>query len=141
MPEEDKKVENVTLLQGVLAAAMLLGLLGVVQGLRLVQRVNAANPDVLEKPAVVREILHIGWFSSRVVLSIPLEDTALHIPCRLPRGRLNGRRIRETDVVTALWHRCAMEAVAARTVWIGQMLLTAGFAVMICTVLVYVMLF
>lgn len=134
-------MEGWMMIQALPGVAIALSLLLVVRGLWLIQRANAAEEDVLQVNAVVREIVHIGWFSSQVMLTLPLEDLVLHVPCRVPRGRLAGGKARVTDVVPVLWRRGAMEAVALQTIRIGQVMLVTGFAAMMCTALAWVMLF
>lgn len=123
-----------------MGTALLLCLLLMLRGLWLVQRANAAEEGVLQVSAVVREVVQMRLFSSWVVLTLPLEDLALRVPCRLPKGRLNGR-VRVTDPVAVLWRKGELEAVALQTIRRGQVMLVAGFAAMTCIVLAWVMLF
>ena len=123
-----------------MAAAAVIGLGFMVKGLIDMQRINAAAPDVLELPAVVRQLTPDGK-DMNAMLTLNVEDEVVHVSCHLP-GPWFGRSKRQvTDLVRVYWRKGDKRAVAAETIRDGQRMFIIGFVALTAIALLYVILF
>lgn len=123
-----------------LAGAMLISLGFIVRGLLDMQRVNTADPDVVELRGVVRELSKGRGGSMEATLTLNPGDEVCHVQCTLPGPWLCGRRRQVTDLVRVLWRRGDATAVAVQTIRDGQAMFILGCAALAVVVLLYMLL-
>ena len=123
-----------------LAAAALISLAYFVKGLLDMQRVNTADPEVLELQGVVRELRDVGGGAAEATVTLNADDEVVHVQCHLPGPWLVGRKRQVTDLVRVLWRKGDKRAVAAETIADGQTMFILGFAGLAAAVLLYIFL-
>lgn len=121
-----------------LALSALISVWFVIKGLMDMQRVNTADPAVIELQGVVRELRHGG---SQAIVTINAGEEVRHVLCDLPGPWIAGRRRQVTDLVPVLWRRGENRAVAAETIRDGQTMFIIGFAALALAAVLYMMLF
>lgn len=109
-----------------LAAAAAVSLWFMLRGLMDMQRMNTADPEVLEIQAVIRELTPHGRFDQLAVVTISLEEEVKHVDCILPGGWFGAKRRQVTDFVRVLWRKGDVRAVALQTIRDGQTMFILG---------------
>ena len=126
-----------TAVQILLAAAAALSLLFMVKGLVDMQKINAADANVLEVQGVVRKATPRGS-GMMAVVTLNVEGEVRYVDCMLP-GPLFGRcRYQATDFVRVLWRRGDARAVSVHTIRQGQAMFIIGImALAVCGLLAF----
>lgn len=130
----------VVLAKVLLAGAVLISLWFVIRGLLDMQRINTADPEVLELQGVVRDMQPAAKGNVEATLTLNVGEEVCHVQCLLPGPWLWGRRRQVTDLVRVHWRRGEMRAVAAQTISDGQLMFILGFAGLAAAVLLYILL-
>ena len=123
-----------------LGGAALISLWFTVRGLIDMQRVNTADPDVLELQGVVRELQTMSGGAVDATITLNAGDEVRHVRCLLPGPWLLGRKRQVTDLVRVLWRRGDQRAVARETIRDGQAMFILGFAGLALAALLYMIL-
>ncbi|MBR3763029.1 MAG: hypothetical protein IKK57_00585 [Clostridia bacterium] len=127
--------------KGMLALAAALSLWFMARGLMDMQRVNTADPDVLELQGIIRQLTPRGRYDMQAVVTIQAEDEVKHVDCLLPGGWLKGRKRQVTDFVRVYWRRGDARAVAVQSVRDGQIMFIIGILALAVSGLLALLLF
>ena len=124
-----------------LGAAALVSLWFVIRGMIDMQRVNAADSDVVEATGVVRQVHPRGRFDQQGVVTLNVDDQVVHVDCVLPAPWFSFRRWQVTDLIPVLWRRGDARATAVATIRDGQRMFIIGVAALAAVAVLFVLLF
>lgn len=124
-----------------LGAAAAVSLWFMARGIMDMQRVNAADPEVLELLGVVRQLTSRSRDDLLAVVTINAGDDVRQVDCVLPGGWFGRRKWQVTDFVRVLWRRGDARAVAVQTIRDGQTMFIVGIVALVMSGVLAVLMF
>ena len=124
-----------------LGAAAAVSLWFMARGIMDMQRVNTADPEVVELLGVVRQVTPRGKFDVQAVVTINAEEEVRHVDCLLPGKWFSRKTWQVTDFVRVLWRKGETRAVAVQTIRDGQVMFIVGIVALALSGLLAVLLF